>query len=299
MSFVNETCKTNLSSQVKETQAVSFPQDIALLRVDKCPICKGSKLRGIGKTTTIHPDSRVQVDLVECVSCAHWFISPTLTQDELTRLYENGSRYVVSAGGQPVKKRFSIPEKYIIRAECGNPEKPKKYLEVGIGRGLLFNHFKTVGYDCFGVEPGPWAQGLPNVVKDVTQLDQKAFDVIVIADVLEHLEDPLSFIKNIGDLIETGTIYACFPNNQSLLARLSKEKWRMVRPFGHLHFFSKRSLIIVFESNGFKVKKLAKTDLIEYRRKNLAKPVHLFPAKLFLYFTQRFWGDQWIVQLEK
>lgn len=275
------------------------PAELNLQTINNCPICKGSKLRAIGKTATIHPDSKVQVDLVECVSCAHWFISPTLTQDELTRLYRNSSRYVVSEGGQPVKERFSIPEKYIIRAESANPEKPKKYLEVGIGRGLLFNHFKSLGYDCFGVEPGPWAKTLPNVVKDVARLDQKDFDVIVIADVLEHLEDPLSFIKNIGDLIETGTIYACFPNNQSLLARLSKEKWRMVKPFGHLHLFSKRSLLIAFESNGFKVKEMTKTNLIECCRKDLAEPAYLFPAKLFLYLVQRFWGDQWIVQLEK
>lgn len=276
-----------------------FRAELNFQPINNCPICKGSKLRDIGKTTTIHPDSRVQVDLVECMSCAHWFISPTLTQDELTRLYENSSRYVVSVGGQPVKKRFSIPEKYIIRAECRDPRKRKKYLEVGIGRGLLLDYFKSVGYNCFGVDPGPWAQGAPDVVKDITRLDQTGFDVIVMADVLEHVEDPLSLVKSVGDLIETGTVYACFPNSQSLRARLSKGRWRMVRPFGHLHFFSRRSLSITFESNGFNVKRLAKTNLIEYGHKNLAKPVHLFPAKLFLYLTQRFWGDQWIVQLEK
>ena len=58
-----------------------------------------------------------------------------------------------------------------------------------------------------------------------------------MADVLEHVEDPLSLVKSIGDLIERGTVYACFPNSESLRARLSKVRWRMVRPLGHLHFF--------------------------------------------------------------
>ncbi len=299
MSFVNKTRKTRWSSQARESLVSGCRGELSLQRIDKCPICKGSRLRTIGKTRTIHPAKELQLDLMEYASCLHWFINPTLTQNELIRLYEKASEYVVSAGGQPDKKRFSIPEKYIIRAECRNPKKRKKYLEIGIGRGLLFNYFRSVGYDCFGVEPGPWAQGVPHVVKDITQLDQAGFDVIVIADVLEHVEDPLSFIKSIGDLVEAGTVYACFPNNQSLLARLLKDKWRIVRPLGYLHFFSKRSLLITCESNGFNVKRLTKTGLIEFRYRSLFKPVHLFPVNLFLSLTQHFWGDQWIVQLEK
>jgi hypothetical protein len=214
-------------------------------------------------------------------------------------LYEEASEYVEGARGQPDKKRFSIPEKYIIRAECRGPKKRKKYLEVGIGRGLLFNYFRSVGYDCFGVDPGTWAQGMTNVVRDINEIDQVGFDIVVMADVLEHIEDPLSFVKSVGNLIETGTVYACFPNNQSLRARLSKNRWRMVRPWGHLHFFSKQSLSIIFESNGFNIKQLAKTDLIVFRSRSLFRTICFFPVKLFLSLTERFWGDQWIVQLEK
>lgn len=299
MSFVRKTRKIASSCQAREGPVSSCREELSLQRIDKCPICKGSRLRSVGKTRTIHPDRELQVDLLECVSCLHWFISPTLPQSELTRLYEDASEYVVSEGGQPDKKRFSIPEKYIIRAECRDPKKRKKYLEVGIGRGLLFNYFRSVGYDGFGVDPGTWAQGMTSVVRDINEIDQVGFDVVVMADVLEHIEDPLSFVKSVGDLIETGTVYACFPNNQSLRARLSKDKWRMVRPLGHLHFFSKQSLSITFESNGFNIKQLAKTDLIEFRCRSLFNPVYLFPVNLFLSLTQRFWGDQWIVQLEK
>ncbi len=299
MSFADKIHKTSPSTEAGETPVSSFSPGLNLQRVDHCPVCKGSQLRNIGKAQTIHPAKDLQLDLAECVNCRHWFINPMPMQNELTRLYQKGSRYVVSVGGQPVKKRFSIPEEYIIRAECEKPVTSKKYLEVGIGRGLLFNYFKGLGYDCFGVEPGPWAKTLTDVVKDITQIDQAGFDVIVIADVLEHLEDPLSFVKSIGDLIETGTVYACFPNSQSLRARLAKSKWRMVRPLGHLHFFSRQSLLIAFESNGFNVKQLAKTDLIEFRCRSLFKPVRLFPVNLFLSLTEHFWGDQWIVHSEK
>ena len=294
MSFVRKTRKIASSCQAREGPVSSCREELSLQRIDKCPICKGSRLRSVGKTRTIHPDRELQVDLLECVSCLHWFISPTPTQNELTKLYEKASEYVVSAGGQPDKKRFSIPERYIIRAECRNPKKRKKYLEVGIGRGLLFNYFRSVGYDCFGIEPNPWAQGMTNVVRDITELDQVGFDVVVMADVFEHIGDPLSFVKSVGHLMKTGTVYACFPNNQSLRARLSKNKWRMVRPLGHLHFFSKKSWAIMFESSGLSIKNLLKTDLIECRCRSL-----LSPTNLFLFFTQRFWGDQWIVQLEK
>jgi len=300
MSFVKKkTCKTGWNSQVREGPVSSCREELSLQRIDKCPICKGSRLRSVGKTRTIHPDRELQVDLVECVSCLHWFISPTPTHNELTQLYEKASEYVVSAGGQPDKKRFSIPERYIIRAECRNHKKRKKYLEVGIGRGLLFNYFKSFGYDCFGIEPNPWAQGVANVVTDITELDQAVFNVVVMADVLEHVKDPLFLIRRIGNLMNAGTMYACFPNSQSLRARLSKNKWRMVRPFGHLHFFSKKSLSIMFESNGFHVKRLMKTDLIECKWHDLVTPIYFFPINMLLLITQQLWGDQWVVHLEK
>ena len=72
----------------------------------------------------------------------------------------------------------------------------------------------------------------------------------------------------------------------------------MIRPFGHLHFFSKNSLSILFESNGFKIKHLIRTDLLEIRLKRIFKPPY-FIGRLVGFWGQFLWGDQWIVHLTK
>jgi hypothetical protein len=272
----------------------SFSQDIDLLRLDSCPICKESRLKIVGRTKTVFSGKDLEADLIECVSCLHWFISPMPSQEELLRLYGKASQYVVAAGGLPPKEEFSIPEKHIIRSESKRRGKRDRYLEIGVGNANLFNHFKTVGYDCFGVDPAPWAKAQPGIVKDIAQLETMNFDLIVMADVLEHLQDPLSYVKTIGEIMGKGTAYASFPNCQSLIARLSKEQWRMVAPFAHLHFFSRRSLLTVFESNGFHVERLSKIELLPFRLRGLVNPLNLFR-----YLTQSLWGEQWIVECSK
>ncbi len=220
-------------------------------------------------------------------------------QSNLNILYERASEYVVPKGWNAKKTEFSIPEQYIIRTESKSLSKNKKYLEIGVGSGFLFSYFKLIGYNCFGVEPGVWAKGIPNIAQDINELDEDNFDVIVLADVLEHVEDPLSLVKKISELVNcSGTVYACFPNNQSFRALLFRERWRMIRPFGHLHFFSKESLSILFKSNGFKIKLLKKTDLFKFSMKRFLKP-HLFIMSIAVFFGQSFLGDQWIVQLTK
>ena len=269
----------------------------ALLHLSECPVCGQSRLRVVGRAPTIHPRSGIQVELLECLNCLHWFISPTVPQAILTALYEKGSEYVV--GWQPVKRAFSLPERYIIRSELQRSSKPRKYLEIGVGRGLLLNHFRGLGFECHGVEPGPWARDIPFVVADMNDLDQEGFDVVVMADVLEHVQDPLALLKRISGLVHKGVLYMCLPNNESLRARLSKGDWRMVRPFGHLHFFSRRSLSVMLNASGFQVRELHKTDLIDLSPRRLLRPLHWAPMKMMLFLLQGLCGDQWIAKAEK
>jgi len=268
-----------------------------LRNIDNCPICKSIKLTTIGDTRTINPHSDLKVQIIKCHYCLHWFINPMIKQEDLNTLYSEASDYVVTKNW--LRNEFSIPEEYIIKNESKKNSKKKKYLEIGIGYGLLFKYFQKKGYYCFGVEPYQWAIDIPNIVDNITKLNEDNFEVIVLVDVLEHLEDPLLFIEHISQLsIKGGTVYASFPNNQSLQALLFKKKWRMIRPFGHLHYFSEKSLKIMFESNRFKIKHLKKTDLFEFKIRNYLKPPY-FMSRAIAQWSQSLWGDQWIVRAIK
>lgn len=94
---------------------------------------------------------------------------------------------------------------------------------------------------------------------DVTQLNQK-YDVIIFADVLEHLINPenvLNMLKK--SLKHSGKIIVSLPNVAFILNRLELLLGRWVyREFGtldktHLRFYTIRSITDLIERTGYKV----------------------------------------------
>jgi len=270
-----------------------------LQSVNACPICDSRGLNERGPVALICSYPALRTQLMECRQCRHWFVTPMPSQEVLTSLYAQNSAFVVDQGWQGRKKNLTIPERYVIARESRRARRRGNYLEIGVGAGLLFDHFQSRGYQCSGVEPGPWGRSRPGLVRAVEELNDDDYDVAVLADVLEHLRDPRAMVHFVGQRMKSGTLYACFPNNQSLRARLAARKWRMVRPFGHLHFFSKSSLTVMLASNGFRLRDLRRTDLAGGPLRSLVWPPREAIMRIFMLPTQRFWGDQWIVQAEK
>ena len=128
---------------------------------------------------------------------------------------------------------------------------PDRYLEVGPGNGSMMRTFEAMGWECFAVEPGSWARGKENFYEDIDNVPAGAtFKVIVANDVLEHMAEPArGFSMCAGKLDHGGRLYCSFPNVESLRAKCGKINWRMVRPVGHLHYFSKGSVLKLLEDN--------------------------------------------------
>jgi SAM-dependent methyltransferase len=130
-------------------------------------------------------------------------------------------------------------------------------LEIGCGTGKMYRYFSERAKVSYGVEPGRWGDCLDNIVRDISMLPKDiTFDVIVLSDVLEHVSSPTALVRDLQRLtLEGSVIYSNFPNKDSLVAWLRKGMWRMVRPLGHLHYFSSRSIDELFGSAGFKIVK--------------------------------------------
>ena len=83
------------------------------------------------------------------------------------------------------------------------------------------------------------------------------------------------------------------PNRESLRARRDRQKWRMVRPLGHVNYYSKNSIALALKLAGFAVRYIHATDLNELRfprRRQDIKPALIEILGL---------GDQWIVIAER
>lgn len=242
-----------------------------------CPICGGDSIL-IERVKTINPGSEVEVDLRECISCKHWWHSPLPRQKYLSDLYETASEFVVPKGYETQMKTVSqemSPKEvlsgfgsWLFGRERRHPG--HRYLEIGIGSGHLLAFFLKQGYDGHGIEVGAWALAAENaysellskrVFPSIDLLSLCDYDIIVAADVLEHLEDPLGMLRNLKKKSgKNARLYCSFPNKDSIAARKKRGRWSMVRPLGHLHYFSEQSVNILFTSAGWEIQELRKVN---------------------------------------
>jgi 2-polyprenyl-3-methyl-5-hydroxy-6-metoxy-1,4-benzoquinol methylase len=214
--------------------------------IQKCPICgNNSMVLAVGPTINSYEADKVELRC--CDSCGHWWHSPVPNQVELNQMYNSASSFVVSSGAKESyqnKNALDSFHKYVLKRinrKSGN------YLEIGAGGGSLLRRFRSMNYNCYGVDPGQWVKD-SSIVYSMDDLPSDLkFDVIILQDVLEHVLDPVGLMKELKKKTRNDSVFFCsFPCNDSRPARVYKSKWTMVRPYGHLHYFSFASAMKMF-----------------------------------------------------
>jgi predicted TPR repeat methyltransferase len=80
-------------------------------------------------------------------------------------------------------------------------------------------------------------------------LPKKKFDLIHASDLIEHLQEPDSFIKSIRqNLNDNGLIMLTTPNINNPVNKLVN-----IKPREHLYYFSRKTIRVLLEKNGFEV----------------------------------------------
>lgn len=133
----------------------------------------------------------------------------------------------------------------------------EKILEIGCGGGLILKQFHDKGYICLGIDPSPIAAkaskkyGFPLISETfpVNSLKNR-FDFIYHSDVLEHVLDPISFIKEQYDILnKDGILIVSIPNATENL-ELGDISIAMHQ---HLQYFTFNSITNLLHTTGFKV----------------------------------------------
>ncbi len=95
---------------------------------------------------------------------------------------------------------------WILKKECKTSKKGN-YLEIGPGGGEILKCFESLGWNCYGVEPGRWVNGNPKILHNFSKLPTNIlYDVIVAEDVIEHVTNPLKMISELSKKLSATTI---------------------------------------------------------------------------------------------
>ena len=151
------------------------------------------------------------------------------------------------------------------------PQDARRILDIGCAAGALGHALKQkTGAEVWGVEYVPEAAALAaerldrvltGKIEDVLpQLPDTFFDVIICADVLEHLIDPWQVLSCLrGKLAAGGKVVASIPNvrHWSVIKGLLEGSWRYeeagILDRNHLRFFTWHSCQALFSSTGFTI----------------------------------------------
>lgn len=178
-------------------------------------------------------------------------------------------------------------------------------LEIGCATGFMTRYMQSslecrvvaVEIDELAAEKArPFCEEL--IVGDVESLDletvlaQWQFDVILLADVIEHLKNPTALLKKIKPLLkDTGYMLLSVPNGAhgALALELLDGKWEY-RDTGlmdrtHLRFFDKESLSILLEPCGLYIAQLDRV-VVHPRDTEMKIPWDSYPREVTAYLEK-------------
>ena len=217
-------------------------------------------------------DEKDNFTVIECEYCGFTHVIPIPEQEELEKLYED--EYYSS--DKPLTFKETEEDRswwelhynfYYELIEKNLKLNSKKLLDIGSGPGLFLKVGKKRGWNVTGFEPSIRAYqcskkfGL-NIINDFfdvkTALEDGAFDVVSMFNVIEHLADPKSIIKDVKSVLkERGLFCIIAPNDYNPLQNTLKKNLNVdsywLEPPEHLNYFNFHSVKKLLEELDFEV----------------------------------------------
>jgi 2-polyprenyl-3-methyl-5-hydroxy-6-metoxy-1,4-benzoquinol methylase len=203
--------------------------------------------------------------LVTCGRCHHVWAGLDIRDDQLRELYRRnyffGEEYTdYLADRHIIEKNFDLRLKTLRRFL---DQSHRRLFEIGCAYGLFLHavqsQFDTVeGIDISedGTRHARERFGLDVHTGDLLTHDfaGREYDVVCLWDTIEHLKTPDLYIDAIRVRMRPGAVLAITTGDiASLNARVKRERWRLIHPPTHLHYFSRATLEQMLDRLGFDV----------------------------------------------
>jgi len=236
-----------------------------MILLDKCPICLNKTLANKLHCTD-YTTSKEKFTIVSCETCDFTFTNPRPKDNSLGDYYKsdmyishtNSSKGLFNWTYQTVRK-YAIRTKLTLLKSVTNFG---CHLDVGCGTGEFLNACQQTGFKVTGVEPSNLAreQAINNyslsVSKDtnLNQFKDRQFNSISMWHVLEHVPILIKTITEFKRILnKNGKVIIAVPNHKSWDASYYGEFWAAWDVPIHLWHFSKETIELLFNKNGFKL----------------------------------------------
>lgn len=132
-----------------------------------------------------------------------------------------------------------------------------RLLDVGAATGIFVSQAIKMGYSAEGIDPSNWLCEQANkrqvtVYKGVLPHPdiQTPYDIVMAIDVIEHVPKPLSFLREITNILaDDGIAVIVTPNVKSLAAKIFGGHWWHYR-VAHIGYFDKNTLSLALKKAG-------------------------------------------------
>ena len=224
----------------------------------KCVLCGCRKSDLIQKGVRHAPKAEVR----RCLECKLVFLLPRPNEKDLRHYY--GELYRKEYNDSTIQERYrdDLDEGRIrVRRLLPYLRSEMSVLEIGCGSGAFLDAAFPYINEVRGVEQETAAKKWINklgydVVEDIGKIirEKRKFDLVVMFHFLEHIPNPLVFLKKISSLLKRkGTLIIEVPNIEDALISLYRipEFLHFYYQKAHLYYFSRHTLKRLLEKSGF------------------------------------------------
>ena len=238
-----------------------------------CNLCGSGKYRRIYKTTyTANNFSKKRIksfsyasndnargNIVECKKCGLVYMTPR--DKDINSLYEEvEDTYYFSSKDDRVET-FERDLKELESVRNSNKKTGKKIMDIGCNYGFFLDVAEEKGWNVYGCELSKKQfefasknhKNVFNCELKKCPLKPNFFDVMTLYDVIEHVPNPSSLLKDCNSLLKKGGIVAvCTPNVSSSIAKFMGKYWLQYARM-HIYYFTLKTLKKMLNKNGFRI----------------------------------------------
>lgn len=202
------------------------------------------------------------LDLYQCPGCKVVRVAPMVSFEDIASVY---SVDYIAYQQKDLKALMNSWNRKLRMIEKHIEGDSKKLLEIGSGTGDFLLAAKLRGWNVKGLELSEYAAREANrllgeeVVEtgrvEDTGLESESYDVVYLKAVLEHMIDPVVFIKKAWKSLRAGGLLVIcgIPNVDSFACRMQRANWSSFHSPDHVVFFSPDSLSVLLRDHGFKM----------------------------------------------